>query len=58
VVGAGSTNYVLAREAIDIIGRERIVGVVLNKVLERNGAGDYGHYYGYGHPHGSQPAAK
>jgi capsular exopolysaccharide synthesis family protein len=56
VVGAGSTNYALAREAIDIIGRERIVGVVLNKVLERNGAGDYGHYYG--HPHGSQPAAK
>jgi capsular exopolysaccharide synthesis family protein len=56
VVGAGSTNYELAREAVEIIGRERIAGVVLNKVLERNGAGDYGHYYG--HPHGSQAGAK
>jgi capsular exopolysaccharide synthesis family protein len=56
VVGAGSTNYELAREAVDIIGRERVVGVVLNKVLERNGAGDYGHYYG--HPHGAQHSVK
>ena len=32
VVRAGSTNYSLAQKAIDAVGRERIIGVVLNAV--------------------------
>ena len=35
VVEAGATEYALAREAVDIIGRDRVLGVVLNKVAER-----------------------
>jgi protein-tyrosine kinase len=45
VVEAGSTSYQLAKEAVDIIGRERVVGVVLNKVAARPGTYSHYHYY-------------
>jgi capsular exopolysaccharide synthesis family protein len=34
IVGAGSTDYQLAQAAIDEVGRERIIGTVLNRAAE------------------------
>lgn len=48
VVKAGSTPYDLVRRAIDAIGRERTLGVVLNRAAlgDLGSAHDYyGHYY-------------
>ena len=46
VVQAESTPCRLAQQAVETIGRERIVGVVLNRLTERSGPDDYT-YYGY-----------
>lgn len=48
VTGAGSTDYKVVRNAIDELGRARIVGAVLNRVDEDLIApsGYYGDYYG------------
>jgi len=47
VIKAGSTPCALAQRTIDAIGRERIVGVVLNQSSAKAGAVDYGYgdYY-------------
>ena len=46
VVRAGSTPYDLVKRAVDAIGRERILGVVLNR---RRAAHQHGYgYYDYG----------
>ncbi len=50
VVGAGRAPLALVEKAIEALGRERIVGVVLNKVNEREvmaayEKGGYYHYY-------------
>ena len=46
VVEAGTTPYELARRAIDSVGRDRIIGVLLNRVEDciTDEARDYGHY--------------
>jgi protein-tyrosine kinase len=49
VVGAGSTPYNIVLKAIEVIGRDKTLGVVLNRVEERNvGAAQayYDDYYG------------
>lgn len=50
VVRAGATPYQLARKAIEMIGRDRVFGVVLNRVEDGLGAA-YGYGYGYGYGH-------
>lgn len=48
VVGACSTPYAAIQRAIEAVGRERILGVVLNRADETLAAGgDYHYYYGY-----------
>ena len=49
VVAAGRTPYALAQKAIDDIGRDRIVGAVLNRA-EPEAFGSTTYYYGYGGP--------
>lgn len=50
VVGAGRTPLKAVQQAVAAIGRERILGVVLNRVEERQVPGAYGgnYYGGYG----------
>jgi hypothetical protein len=52
VVRAGSTPFALVNKAIEELGREHIVGTVLNRVDESavTGAGYYGHYQEQGVP--------
>jgi protein-tyrosine kinase len=48
VVGAGTTPCGAVQRAIDAIGRERVVGVVLNRADETLATGgEYHYYYGY-----------
>ena len=49
VVHAGSTRCALSQRAVEAIGRDRIVGVVLNQVQESERT-DYYQYYGDGKP--------
>jgi len=52
VVAAGATPYRLIHRAVEALGRDRIFGVVLNKVAAKDLWRDYGSYsysyYGYG----------
>ena len=51
VVGAGSTDHAAVARTVQALGRERILGVVLNRVQQQhsNGGGYYNDYYmGYG----------
>jgi capsular exopolysaccharide synthesis family protein len=52
VVAAGATPYRLVHRAVEALGRDRIFGVVLNKVAVKDLWRDYGSYsysyYGYG----------
>jgi capsular exopolysaccharide synthesis family protein len=60
VVRAKSTPYDFVQRAVDAIGRERVIGVVLNRVDEElvsagyqySNYGSYGYGYGYGYGHG------
>jgi capsular exopolysaccharide synthesis family protein len=45
VIGAGSTDYRLAEQAIAEIGPERVAGVVLNRADARVSASTSNHYY-------------
>ena len=48
VVKAGTTPYELAKRAVDAIGRERILGVVLNRAQQSPHTAGYGYgYYDY-----------
>jgi capsular exopolysaccharide synthesis family protein len=50
VVGAGKTPLKMIQDAVNAVGRDRILGVVLNRVTEESLAGHYGGYgYGYGY---------
>jgi capsular exopolysaccharide synthesis family protein len=57
VVKAGSTPYDLAQRAVERIGRERILGVVLNRTETPQHSGTYGYYgyYGYYAPKPAEP---
>jgi Mrp family chromosome partitioning ATPase len=50
VVRAGVTRFPDVEAAADTLGRERILGLVLNAVdpVEIRGEGSYSHYYGSG----------
>jgi capsular exopolysaccharide synthesis family protein len=48
VVRAGATPYRLVQRAIELIGRQRIAGVVLNGAATTL-SGEYGQYHGYGY---------
>jgi len=50
VVAAGRTPYRMLARAVEAVGRERIFGVVLNRVAVSDIWGEYGadSYYGYG----------
>ena len=47
VIGAGATPYPLVRRAVDAIGEQRILGIVLNRMAEADIVRAYS-YYGYG----------
>lgn len=48
VIGAGTTDYTAVRRAVAEFGRERIVGVVLNRVAKEGGAHEHYRTYYYG----------
>ena len=49
VIGAGKTPHKLITRAVEALGRNKILGVVLNRVDPSNLAGGYGYgYYAYG----------
>jgi protein-tyrosine kinase len=51
VVAAGKTPHGAIQRAIDSLGRERVLGIVLNRVDPKEaapGGYEYYHYYGYG----------
>lgn len=56
VIGAGRTPYRLVERAIAALGRERILGAVLNRVDQAAVAGGYGYGYGYHGYYGTKPA--
>jgi capsular exopolysaccharide synthesis family protein len=47
VIAAGTTPYRLVRRTVEAIGRERIIGVVMNRAPETLLQGSYGGYYHY-----------
>jgi Mrp family chromosome partitioning ATPase len=47
VVSAHATPYPLVRRAVDAIGQQRILGVVLNRMAKADMVAAYS-YYGYG----------
>jgi protein-tyrosine kinase len=49
VIGAGKTPHKLVMRAVQALGRERILGVVLNRVNRSLLVGGYGYGYGYGY---------
>jgi capsular exopolysaccharide synthesis family protein len=50
VVGAGSTPYRMVRRTVEALGRDRILGVVMNRTADALLQGAYGGYYGYYQP--------
>jgi capsular exopolysaccharide synthesis family protein len=48
VIGAGTTPYAIVQRAIAELGRDRIIGTVLNRIADDKipATGYYGHYYG------------
>jgi capsular exopolysaccharide synthesis family protein len=47
VIGAGETQYGLVQHALDSLGREKVLGVVLNRADDRTSNGGYGYYKYY-----------
>jgi capsular exopolysaccharide synthesis family protein len=47
VIGAGRTTYRMAKRAAEALGRDRIVGVVMNRADDAVLQEGYGQYYGY-----------
>jgi protein-tyrosine kinase len=56
VIGAHATPYPLVRRAMDAIGQQRILGVVLNRMARADMVASYNYYgysgYGYGYGYG------
>jgi capsular exopolysaccharide synthesis family protein len=57
VIHAGRTPYPLVRKAVDAIGLERVLGVVLNRA-DRSSAVDAYDYYGYYQADGSETGGR
>jgi Mrp family chromosome partitioning ATPase len=57
VVKAGSTGYDLVQRAIEAIGKDRTVGVVLNRADPVETSAGYGYGYGYGYYERQRDAA-
>ena len=53
VVRAGKSPFRLIQRALDAVGRNRIIGVVLNAIKESDDVVGYG-YYGYYGTYGPQ----
>jgi capsular exopolysaccharide synthesis family protein len=49
VVAAGHTPCRLVQGAVETLGRERIIGVVLNRAAQNTVMSESGYYYGYGY---------
>jgi protein-tyrosine kinase len=47
VVGAGQTTYRMVKRAAEALGRDRIIGVVMNRAQDSVLQEGYGQYYGY-----------
>jgi protein-tyrosine kinase len=47
VLAAGTTTYRMVKKAADALGRERILGVVMNRAEDSVLQAGYGNYYGY-----------
>lgn len=47
VIGAGETQYAIVQHALDALGREKVLGIVLNRADDRNTSGRYGYYKYY-----------
>jgi capsular exopolysaccharide synthesis family protein len=60
VVRAGKSPFRLIQRALDAVGRNRIIGAVLNAVHERDDVVGYGYYGYYGHygPQTKHPARR
>jgi len=60
VVRAGKSPFRLIQRALDAVGRNRIIGVVLNAVKESDDVVGYGYYGYYGHygPQTKRPARR
>jgi Mrp family chromosome partitioning ATPase len=48
VIGAGSTDYAAVKKTVTELGKEKIVGVVLNRVADERSPDDYYQYYHIG----------
>jgi capsular exopolysaccharide synthesis family protein len=57
VIGAGTTPFKPIQRAVDAIGRNRIAGVVLNRVTTLQPGYSYYAHYHYAQPRDAQPAA-
>ena len=53
VVEANKTPQQVVQEAIDLIGQDKAIGVILNKTLSSETT-SYGYGYGYGHEYGGR----
>lgn len=47
VIGAGETQYPLVQGALDALGREKVLGIVLNRAVDHTATGKYGYYKYY-----------
>jgi len=47
VVGAGETQYRVVQHALDALGREKVLGIILNRADDHASGGRYGGYYKY-----------
>jgi capsular exopolysaccharide synthesis family protein len=47
VIGAGETQYPLVQHALDALGREKVLGIVLNRADDRTTTGRYSYYKYY-----------
>jgi protein-tyrosine kinase len=52
VVAANKVSYKVLQRAADALGRERIIGVVLNRAAHQGFVADEAYKYGYGEGHG------
>jgi len=55
VIGANKTPYPLVKRAIESLGQERVLGVILNRIEKSELVGGYGYdgYYGYHYGYGA-----